>query len=130
MAQFRTDARDGTYSLARATAERWLPGDEERSIVARRRALEMTRACALEGYVTCADAIRDYDYTPQLREVDSRVMVVIGSRDSAVGPVEALRRAAGKIPRCEFVVMDGVGHLPPVHDELRFEEMMVEFLKT
>ncbi|GAB7338131.1 hypothetical protein MBLNU457_4487t1 [Dothideomycetes sp. NU457] len=127
---FETDVRNGTEKLAHATAERWLPGDEERSIAARSRALDMTRRCSLAGYVVCADAIREYVYEPYLGEVKGKVMVLIGSRDSAVGDVEKLRKASQKIPDCEFVVMDGVGHLPPVHDEEGFEERMVAFLKS
>jgi len=128
--QFRADVKEGKDTLAVTTAERWLPGDEERSRVARTKALDMTRRCSLEGYVVCADAIRAYDYTDQLSNVKAKVMVVIGERDTAVGPVDRLKEAAGRIPGSRFVLMEGVGHLPPVHDEERFEELMMGFLKN
>jgi len=128
--QFRADVKEGNDTLAVATAERWLPGNEERSRAARAKALNMTRRCSLKGYIVCADAIRQYDYTDQLSNVKAKVMIVIGERDTAVGSVNRLSHAAERIPGSQFVLMEGVGHLPPVHDEQRFEDLMMRFLKT
>jgi len=128
--QFRADVKDGRDTVAVATAERWVPGDEDGSRIARTKALGMTKRCSLEGYIVCADAIRAYDYTDQLDSVKGKVMVVIGQRDTAVGPIDKIKEATQRIPNSQFLVMEGVGHLPPVHDEKRFEELMLRFLNS
>ncbi|KAJ9620188.1 hypothetical protein H2203_007953 [Taxawa tesnikishii (nom. ined.)] len=96
--QLERDVQTGEEKLFRATAERWVPGNTPEDGDARAAALEMVRRCSLGGYRICADAIRCYDYTEQLKEIKrARCMVLVGSEDSAVGPPEVLEDVARRI---------------------------------
>ena len=125
-----SDVANGTDELCRKTVERWLPGDEERSVRARAMAYEQTRSCSLRGYAVCADAIRDYDYEEGLGAIEAKTMVMNGSRDTACGPRENNEGVAKKIPRGVFVWLEGAGHLPPLHLAEQFEGSMLRFLRT
>ena len=127
--EFEKDVRAGTDELCRKTVQRWLPGNEERSVEARREALEEVRRCSYRGYVACADGIRGYDYGDQLSKVQAKTMVLAGDRDGACGPREGLEMVAEKIKGAEFVWFEGAGHLPPLHKREEFEELMLRFLK-
>jgi len=126
---FEKDVKNGTDELARATVQRWLPGDEERSKKARELALLQTKSCSLDGYKVCADAIRDYDYTDQLSTIKgTRVLVLAGSRDPAIGPKEVLEDAARRIPGSKYIWLEGAGHLPPLHSPEEFNKITLDFL--
>ncbi|KAG8628746.1 hypothetical protein KVT40_002611 [Elsinoe batatas] len=128
IALFEKDLEQGTEELVEQTVGRWLPGDEERSVEAREVAKGMTRGCAIEGYRACAGGIGGYDYTEELGNVTARTLVVVGSRDGAVGErgvnEDVARRTGGR-----FVWLDGAGHLPPIHMPEEFGRLVVEFLE-
>ncbi|KAF2227392.1 Alpha/Beta hydrolase protein [Elsinoe ampelina] len=125
---FERDLARGTEELVEQTVGRWLPGDEERSVRARELARGMTRGCGLEGYKACVGGIRAYDYTEELGRVRARTLVVVGSRDGAVGErgvnEDVARRTGGR-----FVWLEGAGHLPPIHMPEEFGRLVVEFLE-
>lgn len=128
--QLERDVQTGEEKLFRATAERWVPGNTPEDGDARAAALEMVRRCSLGGYRICADAIRCYDYTEQLKEIKrARCMVLVGSEDSAVGPPEVLEDVARRIDGAEFVRVEGAGHLPPLQRSGEFNRTMLEFLR-
>lgn len=126
--QFEADVADGDDSLCRATAERWVPGSDAESVGAREEVLGMVRTCGIDGYRICADGIRGYDYVEALGGVRARCMVLVGSEDGAVGPRSVLEDVAGRIGGCEFVWLEGAGHVPPVHRGREFNRVMLEFL--
>ena len=65
------------------------------------------------------------------------IMVIVGDRDEAVGGgVEGLRKGTVEPllkqnggPGCEFVVLEGIGHLPPMQDPKRFGEAVLRCLE-
>ncbi len=124
--------KEGVTVLAKRTAERWFPQPVKEGV--RERAEEMCSGCSLEGYERCAEGIVDYQYDSDeevegLRDkIGIEVLVVRGENDEAVGPKSLLEevatRAGGK-----FVAMQGVGHLPPMHDEEGFEGILLDFLR-
>jgi 3-oxoadipate enol-lactonase len=120
---------EGVEDLARVTVERWFPDPCTESV--RAEGLGMTRTCTLEGYEVCAKGIMDYDYTGELAGIDpdlTKVMVLVGENDEAVGPREVLEDVARRIRGSVYVRMRGVGHLPPVHGKMEFERIVEEFL--
>jgi 3-oxoadipate enol-lactonase len=118
----------GKEELCQATVSRWLPGEDEESRRARRKALEMVRTCTFEGYKACAYGISNFDYYSDLKEVKLKAMVLVGELDSAVGPPEVLRNVAKQVPGCEYVMLDGAGHLPPLHRPEKFNAVIKRFL--
>jgi 3-oxoadipate enol-lactonase len=126
ISQFRSE---GVENLAAATTERWFPAPCTPEV--RAEGLDMTRTCTLEGYEICAGGIMGYDYTDELRVIDpqrTKVMILVGANDEAVGPREVLEDVAARIRGSTFVRMEGVGHLPPVHGRGEFERVVGEFL--
>jgi 3-oxoadipate enol-lactonase len=118
----------GKEELCQATVSRWLPGDDDESQVARHQALEMVRSCSFEGYKACAYAISNFDYHAHLKEVRVKAMVLVGELDSAVGPPEVLRDVAKQVPGCEYVMLGGAGHLPPLQRPDKFNAVVQRFL--
>jgi pimeloyl-ACP methyl ester carboxylesterase len=57
------------------------------------------------------------------------VLVVRGENDEAVGPKEILVEASRRMG-ARFVGMDGVGHLPPMHDSEAFEDLLLDVSKN
>ena len=124
---------EGVEELARRTAERWFPQPVKEGV--RERAEEMCTGCSLEGYERCAEGIVIYQYDSK-EEVEGLrnqkgvgLLVVRGENDEAVGPKSILEEVARRVDG-RFVGMDGVGHLPPMHDEDGFEKLLLEFLRT
>ena len=117
-------------NLARATVARWFPPPCAPSV--RDAALRHTRTCTLEGYEACARALMHYDYTAELRQISAaqtKVLVLAGENDEAIGPPEVLRDVADRIDGAEYVLMKDVGHIPPMHDPARFERVVLTFLE-
>ncbi|PNS14967.1 hypothetical protein CAC42_2196 [Sphaceloma murrayae] len=128
IALFEKDRSEGTEELVERTVQRWLPGSEERSVKARERARNMTRACRLAGYRACTGGIRGYDYLGELGKVEARTLVVVGDRDGAVGE-RGINEDVARRTRGRFVWLEGAGHLPPIHLENEFGKLVLEFLE-
>lgn len=125
---FEQDVKSGQDTLCHKTVERWLPGSDPQTLEMRAAALQQVKTCSLDGYKICADAIRDFDYLEQLDAVRAKSMVLVGSEDSAVGPKSVLEDVASRIKDCEYVMVQGAGHLPPMHRPDEFNTIMLGFL--
>ena len=145
IAKWRTEGSN--ENLARLTVERWFP--EPCAAEVKQEALRQNTTCSFEGYEACADGIMEYDYAGELQDIGVGsgdggggeraaidIVVVVGDRDEAVGGgVEGLRKGTveplqqGGGPGCEFVVLDGIGHIPPMQDSRRFGEVVLRLLE-
>lgn len=127
--QFEDDQKTGEDKLCQATVARWFPGERSEDNEARAEALKHVKACSIQGYKVLADTIRDYDYATGLDKIQGvGCMVVVGDEDGAAD-AESLRTTAKGIKGAEFVVMEKAGHLPPMQQPEKFNELMLEFLK-
>jgi pimeloyl-ACP methyl ester carboxylesterase len=81
-----------------------------------------------DAWAAQAAAVRKFDATDRLYEVDVPSLVVHG-RDDAVWPVEAGRRLAEKLPRGEFVGLDG-GHLIGVERSRELNDRLFGFVES
>lgn len=124
--QFRTDMQTGQEILAHQTVERWFPGSRPRDIATREKALSHVKTCSFDGYRVLADTIRDYDYTEELGKVKAQTLIIAGSEDAAASP-EHLEEAAGRIEGARYLLMEGAGHLPPMHLVEEFDRIAVGF---
>lgn len=128
--QFEEDQKTGGDSLCHATVDRWFPGSRPEDDGVRAEALQHVKTCSLQGYKVLADTIRDYDYADEVGAIGKvKCLVVAGREDGAVAP-ETLEKLAGKVEGADFVVMEGAGHLPPMHKAEEYGERMVRFLKA
>ena len=64
-----------------------------------------------EAYYGLTAPVHASDEPVKLEEIRMPTLIVWGSEDPLIS-VEAGRQAADRMPRAEFVVLDGVGHMP------------------
>lgn len=115
---------DGTVTdLATQTIARWFPNP------APPQAREIVESCTLDGYEICAWATMNFDFTPELGTIKDgeNVMVLAGSEDGNIGPREVLVEVSEAVKGSKYVLLEGVGHIPPMHPEV-FEPVLMEFL--
>jgi len=97
---------EGMEPIADATMGRWFTpafGD----VAAFREMLVSTPA---EGYASCCDALRDWDFRDELGSVSAPTLVLVGSEDPASPPDQA-RLIADGIPGARVEVIPGAAHL-------------------
>lgn len=119
---------DGTNKqLASQTLERWFPDRPPTFDMENARGI--IESCTLDGYEICAWATMNFDYTDQLDQIKDgeNVMVLAGEKDGNIGPREVLVDVSRRIRGSRYVLLEGVGHIPPMHPEV-FEPVMLEFL--
>lgn len=115
---------DGTVTeLATQTIARWFPDP------APPQARDIVESCTLDGYEICAWATMNFDFTPELSMIEDgrNIMILAGLQDGNIGPREVLVAVSRATKGSKYVLLDGVGHIPPMHPEL-FEPVLMEFL--
>ena len=122
--------RGGIDAIADAVMARWF---SRRWRLANPRALagwrNMLCQSDLTGYLGCCDALATADLSETCRQLCQRTLVIAGGEDGATPP-EAVRATASLISGAEFVVIDGVGHLPCIEDPARYLVLLRDFLAT
>jgi len=93
------------------------------------RARRIVESCTLDGYEICAWATMNFDYTDQLHRITDgqNVMVLAGEKDGNIGPRDVLVDVSQRIEGSEYVLLEGAGHIPPMHPDV-FEPVMLGFL--
>ena len=121
--------QDGSvHDLATQTIERWFPASTI-SEIGIERIRSIVESCTLDGYQICAWATMNFDYTDQLDQVKDgeNMMILAGAEDGNIGPREVLVDVSRRIKGSKYVLLDGVGHIPPMHTQ-EFEPVMIDFL--
>lgn len=119
----------GNEELVKQTFERWFPEPLPEGFD-KERALSIVKSCSLEGYEICVWATMNFDYTGELGRIrdGQNVMILAGENDGNIGPREVLVDVHEKLPGSRYVLMEGTGHIPPMHWPERFEKIVLEFL--
>jgi 3-oxoadipate enol-lactonase len=65
-----------------------------------------------EGYAALCEVIADIDLTAQLGRIRAPVLLMQGALDRIV-PQEAARETASRLAKCEYVQLEGCGHVIP-----------------
>ena len=55
-------------------------------------------------------------------------MILAGENDGNIGPRSVLVDASRRIKGSKYLLMEGTGHIPPMHWPERYEEILLEFL--
>jgi len=116
----------GIAAFAEANMERWFTKSfRERSPQTVAWMQEMFAATPLEGYIACAQAVRDMDH----RELLSKIRVptlVIGGHDPAT-PLEASEYIKSRIPGATLTVLDAA-HLSNVEAPEAYTNAVLNFV--
>jgi len=126
-ARIRSVQEEGMASLADAVMERWFTREFRHAspaIVAPVR--QMFLDTSPEGYIACCAAIRDADFTTNLRAIRAPTLVVAGRDDPATTPEDA-RFLAQNISGARYVELE-TAHLSPIEDPAGFSAAVLEFV--
>lgn len=110
-----------------ATLTRWFTADFRRDHPAAvARIAAMIEATSPGGFIAGASALKKLDYLPQLNRISVPTLLLAGASDGAMPDVVAA--IAKQMPRAEFKVIDGGGHLLPVDSGAATAERVLRFL--
>ena len=113
----------GMASLVQPTLERWFGARLER--VDREMLAQLRESMAntsLDGFVSTARALQDFDYTHGLTGMPQHTTLIVGEHDGVL-PL-AMADLAQRMPQCKLEVIPGAGHLPNVEHPASFNEAL------
>jgi len=117
----------GIAAFAKANMERWFTKSfRERSPQAVAWMQEMFAATPLEGYIACAQAVRDMDHRELLSKIRVPTLVIGGKHDPAT-PLEASEYIKSRIPGATLTVLDAA-HLSNVEAPVAYTNAVLKFL--
>ena len=120
---------DGTDAVADATMGRWFSSafhEAHPEVVARFR--EMVASTPAEGYASCCEAIRDWDFRDELGRISAPTLVLSAELDPSTPPPEHGRLIADGIPGASFVVIPEAAHLVNVERPAEVDEAILGHL--
>lgn len=80
-----------------------------------------------EGYVAAIRCLVEFEGRDHLPLITIPTLVLAGENDSNA-PASMMEKMAGKIPRAEFAVISGAGHLAPMENPDEFNYAVLDFL--
>jgi 3-oxoadipate enol-lactonase len=122
-------ARDkGTAGIVDATMERWFTKDfRDNNPQPMARMTAMFVKTPLEGYIACAEAVRDMDHRGLLDRIKVPTHVIAGRHDGAT-PLEANEHICASIPGATITVLDAA-HISNVAQPQPFTKAVLDFLR-
>ena len=114
--------------IADETIGRWLTQNYRKDNPGRWKQIRDTIAgCTPTGYIGCAQAIANFNFTARLETVRTPTLVVCGTEDPSATPVES-RRIAGLFENGSYDEFPGARHLPNVEQPEAFNRVLLEWL--
>jgi len=83
---------------------------------------------SLEGYIGCAEAIRNLNYLNRLSEIRIPTLIMVGEDDPGT-PVSASRAIHERIFNSKLVILPSARHLSNVEQAEAFNATLLKFLK-
>lgn len=118
----------GIAGLSEAILERWFSADFHRD---RGDELALWRAMLtrtpVRGYLGTCQAIQAADLTESMKKLNLPAICIGGGEDVSTPP--SLMRSTADLLRCDFIEIDGVGHLPPVECPEKLGGVIKEFFR-
>lgn len=81
-----------------------------------------------DGYISACEAIRDADMRDQVNNIQVPALVLCGAEDAATPP-DVVWALAEVLPRSQFKLMGGAGHLPCIEQPSAMASLIKNFLK-
>jgi len=122
-------ARDhGIEVLLEGTLQRWFtPPFHQSGAEQLDKVRQMILATGVEGYVGCAQAIRDMNICDNLAGISVPTLVMVGEEDPAC-PITSARALYDGIIDSQLVVIPQAAHLPNIEQTAMFNSALVNFL--
>ena len=116
--------------LAEATMERWFtPAFKPRSPARWKEIHDTVAATTPAGFLGCAAAILNFDFTAKLPALKMPALVVCGEGDPGTPPAEN-KRIAGLVPGARYEEIASARHFPNVEQADAFNRIMIGWLKA
>jgi 3-oxoadipate enol-lactonase len=116
-------------AIADDTMKRWLTPEFKAAKPHRWQQIRSTVACCtVEGYVGCAQALANFNYTGRLCDVAAPALVGCGSEDPRATPEES-RRIAALFRDGRYEEFTGARHVPNVEQPEAFNRVLVDWLR-
>jgi len=123
-------AQGSLAPMADATMERWFtPAFRPRRPGRWQQMRDTVATTTVAGYLGCAAAIRDYDFTGELPKLQLPVLVVCGDQDPGTPP-EGNRRIAALVPDGRYEEIAGARHFPNVEQDAVFNRIMLDWFNA
>ena len=115
---------DGIEALIQSTLERWFtPAFHETGREKLEQVREMILSTSAEGYIGCAQAIRDMDLCDNLSSISVPTLIMVGEDDPAC-PVSAAKALYNGIDGSKLVVIPEAAHLPNIEQTTQFNTVL------
>lgn len=119
---------EGIEALMPGTLERWFtPPFHQTGVKQLEKVREMILGTGVDGYIGCAEAIRDMSLCDDLAEIDVPTLILVGREDPAC-PVAAAEVLHKGIRGSELTVIEASAHLPNIEQTDRFNDALMTFL--
>jgi 3-oxoadipate enol-lactonase len=116
--------------LGEGTMERWFTDAFKKQNPRRWKEIRDTVvATTPEGFLGCAAAIQDFDFTRQLPAVKLPTLVVCGADDQGT-PASENRRLAGLVPGARYEEIADARHFPNVERPEIFNRILMDWLNA
>ena len=126
--RINTAQSQGMPAVAPVTLDRWLSQDfQQRTPEEAQRIRNMIEATPVAGFVGCAHAIRNLNFTERLKDIDLPTLVLVGKDDPST-PVAASEVIQREIKGATLVVLDRAMHLCNIEQAQDFNNSLREFL--
>lgn len=117
----------GMEGIVDFTIQRWfMPAFRETHPEIVKEASDMIRACDMEGYIACAEALKGLDYKRHLGSISVPVLLIAGEKDPGAPPAE-LSDMASRIPGARFVEI-AAAHIIPMENPEAFNAVIGPWL--
>ena len=114
--------------IADRTMGRWLTADYRKAYPGRWKQIRDTVAgCTPQGYIGCAHAIANFNFTARLGTVTTPVLVACGTQDPRATPEES-RHIASLFPNGSYDEFAGARHVPNVEQPDAFNRVLLRWL--
>jgi 3-oxoadipate enol-lactonase len=127
--RIRAVREGGTKAVAQQVIERWFTSNfrtNHPNEVAKTR--NMIESTSTDGYAGSCAAVRDFDFSEQVRAIRAQTLVITGTHDSAAPPSEALKLAQ-HIPGARYIEL-AAAHISNVEAASRFTDEVSAFLRS
>lgn len=113
----------GIEKLAELTSERWLTSLEKKSILA-----SMMASTPLQGFVSAATALKNYDFSPLLSSIHCPVLLIAGAQDGKM-PI-TMQEMAKNMVYASYIEIENAGHVPCFEQSERVNQHLISFLEV
>jgi 3-oxoadipate enol-lactonase len=118
--------KQGIGALVEPTVSRWFPPE----ILAKNpphidKVRAMIRATPVYGFIGCAAALADHNYTTAIADIKCPALFLVGEKDA---PAPAMHKLYEKLPGSRYVELTGAGHISNMDRPAEFNRAVADFL--